>query len=310
MKRFVNVAVVQDAATAFDKKATLEHVERLLAEAAESTPDLVLFPEAFVPGFPAGLDWGGPGTGVRADQGQFDYVRYMEGAIVVSGPETAHLGKLAKQHDTNLVIGVIEKRSSTLFCSVLHFDRNGSLLHVRRKVMPTMAERTVWGQSDGESIAAVPFDVGRTGTVICWENYMPLMRQAVYAQNIAIYCAPTADDLEAWVNSMRHIAVEGRCFVLSACQFSMRGDFPVDYGWFPSDDPDFIVSRGGSCIVDPFGNLLAEPVYDRATILTAKLDMEMVTRGRHSFDVVGHYARPDIFRLTVNRERRESVTFE
>jgi nitrilase len=310
VKQFVNVAVVQDAAVAFDKKATLDHVERLLGEAMATTPDLVLFPEAFVPGYPSGMDWGGPGAGVRADAGQFDYVRYMDGAITVPGPEADQLGEFAKQYGINLVIGVIEKMSSTLCCSVLHFDRSGELVHVRRKLMPTMAERTVWGQSDGASISAVAFDIGRTGTVICWENYMPLMRQAIYAQDIAIYCAPTADDMEAWVPSMRHIALEGRCFVLSACQFSTRRDFPVEYGWFPSEDPDFIVSRGGSCIVDPFGNLLVEPVYDRAAILTARLDMEMVTRGRHSFDVTGHYARPDIFRLTVNREKRQSVTFE
>lgn len=157
---------------------------------------------------------------------------------------------------------------------------------------------------------AAEFDIGRVASVICWENYMPLLRHAMYAQNISIYCAPTADDMEPWVSSMRHIAQEGRCFVLSACQFSRRADFPPDYGWFPSDDPDFIISRGGSCIVDPFGGLLCGPVYDKTTILTASLDLDLVARGRHSFDVVGHYSRPDLFNLTVDRRRKKTVVFE
>lgn len=309
MNRFVTVAVVQDAAVAFDKTGTIQHVEGLLGQAAKHQPDLVLFPEAFISGFPSGLDWGGPGTGMRADAGQFDYLRYMGGAIEIPGEETALLGEMARANNLNLVIGAIEKSGGTLFCSVLHYNRQGELVHVRRKVMPTMAERTIWGQADGASLAAVEFDIGRTASVICWENYMPLLRQSIYAQDISIYCAPTADDLEAWVPSMRHIALEGRCFVLSACQISTRADFPPDYGWFPSDDPEFIVSRGGSCIVDPFGNLLCGPVYDKAAILTAKLDMDMVTRGRHSFDVAGHYARPDIFQLSVDRKSRASVTF-
>jgi nitrilase len=131
----------------------------------------------------------------------------------------------------------------------------------------------------------------------------------MYAHNISIYCAPTADDMETWVLSMRHIAQEGRCFVLSACQFSRRSEFSSDYGWFPSDDPQFIVSRGGSCIVDPFGSLLCGSVYDEAVILTATLDLDLVTRSRHSFDAVGHYSRPDSFELSVDRRKKSPVTF-
>lgn len=307
---FVTVAVVQDAAVAFDKGATLERVEQLLARAAESSPDLVLFPEAFLGGYPSGMDWGGPGAGIRSDESQSDFLRYTQGAIEVPGPECTILGEMARAHNVNLIMGIIERRGGTLSCSVLHFNRVGDLVHVRRKLMPTMAERMVWGQSDGSSLSAVEFDFGRTASVICWENYMPLLRQAMYAQDISIYCAPTADDQEPWVSSMRHIAQEGRCFVLSACQFSRRADFPANYGWFPSDNPDFIVSRGGSCIVDPLGGFVCEPVYDKSAILTAKLDMDLVVRGRHTFDVVGHYARPDIFQLSVDRRKRSLVAFE
>lgn len=309
MNRNVKVAVVQDSSVAFDKTATLAYVDALLRQAAKTQPDLVLFPEAFIPGYPSGMDWGGPATSIRGDEGHAYYLRYFEGAVDVPGPECDALGAMAREHKLNLVIGVIEKQGTTLGCSVLHFDRAGTLLHVRRKVMPTMAERTVWGQSDGASLQPVDFDVARTASVICWENYMPLLRHAMYAQGVSIYCAPTADDMEGWVASMQHIALEGRCFVLSACQFTRRSDFPADYGWFPSNDPEFIVSRGGSCIVDPSGNILCGPVYDRKEILTATLDMDMVIHGRHSFDVAGHYARPDIFQLSVDRRPKSTVTF-
>jgi len=309
MPREITLSVVQAAPVAFDIAASLEAVARLLQQAAQGKPDLVLFPEAFISGFPAGTDWGGAATGVRCEQGSLDYQRYYDGAITVPGPDCDRLGELARTHSVNLVIGVIERVGTSLSCSVLHFDRAGALVHVRRKLMPTMAERTIWGQADGTSLTACDFDFGRTATVICWENYMPMLRQTMYAQGIELYCAPTADDLEGWVSSMRHIATEGRCFLASACQFSRRRDFPADYGSFPSDDPDFIVSHGGSCIVDPTGNLLAGPVYDREAILSARIDLDAVIRARHMFDVTGHYARPDIFQLHVDRRPKAAVRF-
>lgn len=309
MTRSVKLAVVQDAPVAFDVAASLVRVATILGRVASERPDIVLFPEAFISGFPAGTDWGGDATAIRSSAGGIEYERYFNGAIEIPGPECSALGAMARDHSLDLVIGVIERQGTTLNCSVLHFNCEGDLVHVRRKVMPTMAERTIWGQADGASLQAATLGVGRVASVICWENYMPLLRQAMYSQNVEIYCAPTADDLDGWVNSMRHIAVEGRCFVMSACQFSRRRDFPADYGWFPSDDPEFVTSRGGSCIVDPSGELLAGPVYDREAILTATVDLDAVVRARHSFDVTGHYARPDIFRLMVDRRARSSVTF-
>lgn len=310
MARLVKVGVIQAASVAFNLDASIKRTADLMAQNAVKGLDLVVFPEAFISGFPSGTDWGGPATGVRLNQGSVDYQKYFESAITIPSRECDALGELAKLHNVNLVIGVIERIESTLGCSVLHIDRSGALLHVRRKIMPTMAERTIWGQSDGASLSAVDFDFARVGTAICWENYMPLLRQTIYAQNIDVYCAPTADDCTGWVRSMQHIAAEGRCFVISACQFSRRKDFPIDYGLFPSDDPDFIVSRGGSCIVDPLGELIAAPLYDQEGIVTAEIDLGDVVRGRHSFDVSGHYARPDIFHLHVDRRRRRIVTFE
>jgi nitrilase len=309
MSRIVNVAVVQDAAVAFDAAASIERASSLLDRVSGRGVDLVLFPEAFVSGFPSGTDWGGQATAVRANDGSDDYRRYFAGAMTVPGPHCSALGSLARSHDVNLVIGVIERIGMSLSCSILHFDRRGVLVLVRRKVMPTMAERTIWRQSDGSSLHVAELDVGRVASVICWENYMPLLRHSLYAQGVEIYCAPTADDLDTWTSTMTHIAIEGRCFVLSACQFSRRSDFPADYGWFPSADPDFIVSRGGSCIVDPFGAVLVGPVFNEPAILSASLDLDQIVRGKHTFDVAGHYARPDIFRLDVDRRPKATASF-
>jgi nitrilase len=148
------------------------------------------------------------------------------------------------------------------------------------------------------------------GAVICWENYMPLLRASMYAQGIELYLAPTADDFDSWFPSMQHIAAEGRCFVLSCNQFTRRGDFPKDYGSFPSEDPDAIVSRGGSCLVDPFGRFVIEPHFDGPAVLTAEIDTALIAQGKYSFDCVGHYARPDLFRLEVDRRPRAPVTFK
>ena len=201
----------------------------------------------------------------------------------------------------HLVIGVIERDAGTLYCTVLFFGPDGQLMGKHRKLMPTAAERLVWGFGDGSTMPVFDTPIGRLGAVICWENYMPAMRLYMYSKGIQIYCAPTADERDTWVSSMRHIAMEGRCFVLSANQYARRKDFPDDYATVQGDDPQTIVSRGGSCIVDPFGQFLAGPQYDGPCLLTADLDAGDLARGKYDFDVVGHYSRPDIFRLEVNQ---------
>ena len=171
--------------------------------------------------------------------------------------------------------------------------------------MPTGSERLVWGFGDGSTLPVYDTSLGKLGAVICWENYMPLMRMAMYSKGIQLYCAPTADNRDSWLASMRHIALEGRCFVLSCNQFVRAKDYPDDL--CPSGNPEDIISRGGSCIVDPFGNFLVEPHFGDETILMADLDMAEIARGKYDFDVVGHYARPDVFQLLVN-ERETPVT--
>jgi len=246
-------------------------------------------------------------VGSRTPEGRELFRRYWESAVDVPGSATEELGATARQANAHLVIGVIERDGGTLYCSVLFFAPDGTFLGKHRKLMPTAAERLVWGQGDGSTMPVFDTAIGRIGAVICWENYMPLLRMHMYAHNIQLYCAPTADDRDTWQATMRHIALEGRCFVLGCNQFATRADYPADYPAIQGDDPATIMSRGGSCIIDPLGKVLAGPAYAGPTILLADLDLNEIARGKFDFDVVGHYARPDVFRLVVNESARSTV---
>jgi hypothetical protein len=189
------------------------------------------------------------------------------------------------------------------------FGPDGTLLGTHRKLVPTAMERVLWGSGDGSTLPVVATGLGRLGSVICWENYMPLLRTAMYAKGVELYCALTVDDRETWLPTVRHIALEGRCFVLSACQYLRRADLPPGYPTGRLPEGQDAVIRGGSCIVGPLGELLAGPTYDEECILTADLDRGDLARARLDFDVVGHYARPDVFRLEVNERPQTPVTF-
>ncbi|KDB70439.1 LysR substrate-binding domain protein [Bordetella bronchiseptica B20-10725633] len=212
------------------------------------------------------------------------------------------------EQDMFIVVGVIERDGGTLYCTILFFSPEGELLGKHRKLMPTALERLLWGYGDGSTFPVYDTPLGKLGAVVCWENYMPLLRMAMYGKQIQIYCAPTADDKPTWVSTMQHVALEGRCFVLSACQHLRGKDFPPEFHNALDVQPDTVLMRGGSCIVDPMGQLLAGPVYDEDAILVADIDLDAVTRGKMDFDVVGHYARPDIFSLTVDERPKPPVT--
>ena len=301
----VRAAVVQAAPIAFDRERTLEKVDALTSEAAGRGAQLVVFPEAFVSAYPRGLSFGAV-VGDRTREGREEYRRYWESSVDVPGPAVETLADIAARHNVHLVIGVIERDGGTLYCTVLFFGSDGSYLGKHRKLMPTASERLIWGFGDGSTLPVFETPLGRLGAVICWENYMPLLRTAMYAKGIQLYCAPTADGRDTWAATMQHIALEGRCFVLSCNQFSRRSDYPADYSTPFGDEPDTILSRGGSCIVSPLGQMLAGPDFSGECILTAELDMGEIVRGKFDFDVVGHYARPDVFSLQVN-ERPQSV---
>lgn len=297
----IRAAVIQDSPVVFDREATIEKVGRLVGHAAEQGAKLVLMPEAFVSAYPTGLDFGAR-VGLRQPKGRDDFKRYYDSAVEAPGPGCDALGKAAQEADVFLVIGVIERDGGTLYCTALYFSPDGKLMGKHRKLMPTAMERVVWGFGDGSTMSVFDTPVGKIGSVICWENYMPMLRMHMYAQGVQIYCAPTADSRDTWLPTMRHIALEGRCFVLSCCQYLIRADCPDDYAAIQGDDPDTILMRGGSSIVGPLGQILAGPVFDEPCILTADLDLDEIPKGKYDFDVVGHYSRPDIFRLHVNTQ--------
>ena len=303
-----SVAVVQATPVLFDTPRSLQKLADLTSEAASKGAELVVFPEAFIGGYPKGHDFG-VSVGIRTPEGRDEFRRLFENAIEAPGPETEFLGSVARGHSVHLVVGVVEREGGTLYCASLIFGPDGALLGKHRKLMPTAMERVIWGSGDGSTIPVVPSKLGKIGTVICWENHMPMLRMAMYAKGVELYCAITVDDRETWIPTVRHIALEGRCFVLSACQFLRKADLPAGYplGRFsPSAD---VLIRGGSCVVGPLGDLLAGPVYGEECVLTANLDRAELIRAKFDFDVTGHYARPDVFRLHVNEQAMKSVTF-
>jgi nitrilase len=304
----VRVAVVQAGSVLFDTPRTLDKLAALTAQAAAGGAKLVVFPEAFVGGYPKGLSFGAR-MGSRTPEGREEFRRYFESAVEVPGPATERIGNAARGHAVHLVVGAVERAGSTLYCTALFFGPDGSLLGRHRKLVPTALERLVWGQGDGSTLPVFDTPLGRVGAVICWENYMPLLRTAMYAKGVELYCAVTVDDRDTWLPTVRHVALEGRCFVLSACQYLTRKGCPAGYAADYGDDPEAVLIRGGSCAVGPLGQVLAGPVFGQETFLTADLDLDDVPRARFDFDPVGHYARPDVFKLSVNEAPTPAVEF-
>ncbi|KAI8573440.1 hypothetical protein RHMOL_Rhmol01G0277700 [Rhododendron molle] len=309
----VRATVVQASTVFYDTPATLDKAERLLAEAASYGSQLVVFPEAFVGGYPRGTNFGAT-IGNRTPKGKEEFRKYHAAAIDVPGPEVDRLAAMAGKYKVYLVMGVIERDGYTLYCTVLFFDSQGHFLGKHRKVMPTALERIIWGFGDGSTVPVFDTPVGKIGAVICWENRMPLLRTAMYAKGIEIYCAPTADARDVWQASMTHIALEGGCFVLSANQFCRRKDYPpppeyVFQGTEENLTPDSVVCAGGSVIISPSGTVLAGPNYEGEALISADLDLREIALAKFDFDVVGHYSRSELFNLTVMDEPTCPVTF-
>lgn len=307
----VRVAVVQSAPVLFDWKATVDKTCRLIREAAEKGAQLVLFPEAFIPAYQWGL-YHGTVIGRRDPAGRRDWFRYWSNAIDVPGPATAAIGEAARDAKVYVIIGVIERDTTysggTLYCTALFFGPDGRLLGKHRKLKPTAAERYIWGEGDGSTMPVLDTELGKMGALICWENYMPLARMAMYAKGVQLYLAPTADSRDTWQSTIRHIACEGRCFVISCCQYVTKDMYPKDLELIHELDPmPDVISRGGSAIISPLGEYVAGPLFGEEGILVADLDMSLIAQGKYDFDVVGHYARPDVFRLIVNEKPQHPV---
>ncbi len=304
----MRVAVVQAAPVLFDTPKSLQKCADLACDAAKQGAELVVFPEAFIGGYPKGHDFG-VSVGIRSSDGRDEFRRLYESAVEIPGPETGLIGSVARDHAIHLVVGVVEREGGTLFCTALIFGPDGQVLGKHRKLMPTAMERVIWGSGDGSTLPVVTTKLGKIGSVICWENYMPLLRTTMYAKGIELYCAITVDDRDTWIPTVRHIALEGRCFVLSACQFLQRSDLSSSYPTERIPVSQDVLIRGGSCIVGPLGGFLAGPVYGEESVITASLDRADLARAKIDFDVVGHYARPDVFRLEVNEQPMKSVVF-
>lgn len=291
-----------------DPKSTAATLDKILAydrDIRESACDLLVMPEALLGGYPKGADFG-TRVGYRSSVGREEFLQYWKQAIDLDGSEVAALSELAKKCNTAMVIGVIERSRATLFCTALFISNTGELLAKHRKLMPTASERLIWGQGDGSTIPVVETSAGRVGAAICWENYMPLFRTAMYAKGIEIWCAPTVDDRDIWQTSMSHIAYEGRNFLVSACQYQPppTGISVKDATW-PKDKP---LIRGGSVIFSPMGEVLAGPLYNEEGLISARIDLDDIIKARYDMDPAGHYSRPDIFKLSVDEQERPPVT--
>ncbi len=306
----VVAAAVQAAPVFLDRDATVERAVGLIEKAAGEGAGLVVFPETFVPGYPDFVWRSRPWDDGPAAW----YSRLLDQSVAVPGPATELLGRAARRAGAFVCIGVNESESSsaTLYNTLLYFGPDGALLGRHRKLMPTGGERLVWGMGDGSGLVVVETPFGRLGGLTCWENYMPLARAALYARGVDVWVAPTWDNSDVWVPTLRHIAKEGRVFVIGAT-FCMRGsDVPSDipgrdelYG----GDDDWL-ARGNSAIVDPDGELLAGPLFEEEGLVVAELDAARARRSRRQFDPVGHYARPDVFRLVVDTRPQTAVAYE
>lgn len=307
----VRAAVVQAAAHPFDTPRAVEDVCSLTRDAAGRGARLVLFPEAYVGGYPWGLAFG-TAVGGRSDPGRRTWERYWRGAVEVPGPETQRMGDAAREAGAYLCVGVIERDATygggTVFCTLLYFGPDGALLGKHRKLKPTAAERLIWGEGDGSTLTAVETPYGTVGGLICWEHYMPLARMAMYGKGVDLWMAPTADARPRWQATLQHIALEGRCFVLGCNQYVTRDMYPADLEIRDElEEWPEVLCRGGSAIYDPLGELVAGPLWDGAGILVADLDLTSIPRAKFDFDVTGHYARPDVFRLEVDERPRRPV---
>ena len=297
------IALVQAEPVLFDKEASLAKALDYIEESASQNPDVIVFPELFIPGYPIGMDFGFS-MGKRTEAGRSDWKRYYDASVVAGDAEFQALADAARKTDAYISLGFSERDavSGTLYNSNVIFEPDGTY-RVHRKLKPTGSERVVWGDADKGYFPVTQTPWGPIGALICWESYMPLARVALYQKGISLYISPNTNDNPEWQNTIRHIAIEGHCYFLNADLIFRRSDYPRTAGAEAEIAalPD-IACRGGSCFIDPFGHEASETVWDREAIIYADLDMQKVPASRMELDCVGHYARPDVLELRVNEK--------
>jgi nitrilase len=300
------VAALQIGALPGGKAETLEQILSYEAAIIEAGARLVVMPEALLGGYPKGETFGTQ-LGYRLPEGREAYARYYANAIDLPGVETDALAALSVRTGASLVLGVIERAGNTLYCTVIFIEPEGGLVAKHRKLMPTGTERLIWGKGDGSTLPVIDSQVGRVASAVCWENQMPLLRTAMYAKGVDVWCAPTVDERDIWQCTMRHVAHEGRLFVISACQVQPSPEaLGVEVANWPAQRP---LINGGSLIVGPLGDVLAGPLLGESGLLCAEIDTDELIKTRYDLDVVGHYARPDIFELVVDERAKPGVRF-
>lgn len=310
----MKAAIVQEPPVYLDKAGSLERATELVARAAALGCELIVFPEVWLPGYPTFVWRLSPGAGMKTTDELF--ALSQANSVDLGRDDLAPLKQAAKDHGIVVVIGHQEVdgqvSGSTLFNSVAIIDADGRLLNNHRKLMPTNPERMIWGFGDGSTLNVVETAVGRIGALICWENYMPLARFALYAQNIDIYVAPTWDSGDTWLATMQHVAREGGCWVIGCATAMEVSDIPADLphrdDLFPR--PDEWINPGDAVVYRPFGGVAAGPMHREKGLLVAEIEVSAARAARRKFDVSGHYARPDVFTLHVNRARQSPISFD
>ncbi len=308
----VKVAVIQKPPVLLDRSRTIEVALNSIDEAVGEGASLLVFPEAYIPGYPTWIWRLRPG-GDGSLTGEI-HARLRENAVDLDAGDLQPIQDAAARHGVTIVIGINERDSrfsgTTLFNTVVVIGPDGALLNRHRKLMPTNPERMVWGMGDASGLRVVNTPAGRLGVLICWESYMPLARYALYAQDIEIYIAPTWDTGESWLATMRHIAKEAGCWVIGTATALQGSDVPSD---FPDRDKlyteDEWINDGDAVVIKPMGAIAAGPLNRQKGILYAEIDTETARRARRSLDVSGHYSRPDIFSFAVDRRALPPVVF-
>jgi nitrilase len=306
MERPVKVACVQVEPVVLDREATLDKLETVAAEAAREGAELVVFPETFVPVYPSSR-WAKAFAGWEGTGAKETFARLAQESVAVGSPAERRIGAAARELGIWIVTGVNEvdaERSGTIYNALFFHSPAGELALHHRKLVPTNHERLVWGQGDGRGLTTVETGFGRVGGLICWENYMPLARVALYEAGVEIYVASTADDGDAWQQTLVHIARESRAYVVAPAHYQQESSYPDDFPLAAEIEGAGTIGRGGSAILAPDGSYLAGPSYDEEVVLYAELDPARLLAERQRFDPVGHYSRPDVLHLDVNPAAR------
>lgn len=295
----VKVCLIQDSPVFFNKEKTIQKVETLVSKYASEGCELIVFPESFIPGYPRGFSFGAT-IGSRTLKGRELYADYYKNSVSLDGEDLKRLEDLSTAQNVYIVIGITEKQETngSLYCSMAYISPTNGLLGTHRKIKPTGSERIVWGEAAGDSLVTFKTSIGKLGGLICWENYMPLARIAMYQKGVEIYIAPTADSREEWTATMKHIALEGRCFVLGCNQYFTKSMYPNEYRQLVESESEEICP-GGSIIVSPMGKVISGPSFGKTDALVAELDLDEITQSKLDFDAIGHYSRPDIFDFKV-----------